>query len=179
MSFPVTVGAQHHTLIQFFLNPFPTSGVTLAGNTKVFLPWISVMEFESFYTAIVTAMGTSPAFIGYGHHTNLLSTLMNGSYEILASVAVFPLIDSSQLPPPVFASGRPQGAHAFGTAGCSTIELPGNERKIKDQKSKIKNKGSIRQSILLFRANLLKGREPSERAWVFSPEDAYAERSFV
>ena len=59
----MTIGAKHHTFTQFFLNPIPTSSISLIRYAEVFSGRIVVMKFECVDTAIIATYVTLSAFV--------------------------------------------------------------------------------------------------------------------
>ena len=94
----MTIGTKHHAFIQFASDFVPAPGVPLARNTKVFLRRITMMKFQSFHAATVSALLAFAPLILNSHATNLLPSCMDSSYKILFAIAVFPLVFPHQMP---------------------------------------------------------------------------------
>lgn len=92
----MAIGTKDNTLIQFFSNPFPASGIAFAGNTKVLMSWIRMMKFESFNTTTLSATFTFSTFVFYGKLTDLFTSLPNSFNHIFPAVAIFTLLDLCQ-----------------------------------------------------------------------------------
>ena len=97
VKFPMAVGAKHHAFIQLFLNPFPASRVTFARNTEVLLNWIKMMEFQSFYTTIVSTFLALAAPILNCYQTNFFPSRMDSAYKVLPAIAIFTLLFPHQI----------------------------------------------------------------------------------
>ena len=100
MDFSVAIGTKHHTFIQLFLNPIPTSSISFIRYAEVFSGRIVVMKFKCVNTAIVAAYATFPAFVLDSHKTYFSTSLVYGPNQILAAIAIFSPLFLGQLSPP-------------------------------------------------------------------------------
>ena len=91
----MTIGAEHHTFIEFFTYLVPASCTPTTGNTEVLQIRINMMKFSRLDTPVIAANPASAALVFDGPHPYGAAPLLNSLNQIFTAVGISPYITFS------------------------------------------------------------------------------------